>query len=105
MTETITPTGFQPFRQPPIERLAEITLIVLVIFVIAGDPPPHVNEPHYLSRLKHFWNPDWCAGDQFLESKDTQVALIWTFGWVTKWLSLSATAWVGRILVWTLLAW
>jgi hypothetical protein len=27
------------------------------------------------------------------------------FGWVTRWLSLTATAWVGRFLVWTFLAW
>ena len=66
----------------------EVLLIVLVFFVVAGDPPPHVNEPHYLCRLKHFWNPDWCAGDLFLESTDTQVVFIWTFGWVTRWLSL-----------------
>ena len=79
------------------QRLVEVLLIVLVFFVVAGDPPPHVNEAHYLCRLKHFWNPDWCAGDLFLESTDTQVVFIWTFGWVTRWLSLTATAWVGRV--------
>ncbi len=105
MTDAATPTDMQPPRQPISQRLAEVVLIVLVFFVIAGDPPPHVNEPHYLCRLKHFWNPNWCAGDLFLESTDTQVAFIWTFGWVTRWLSLSATAWVGRCLAWTLLAW
>ena len=44
-----------------------------------------------------FWNPEWCKGDLFLESTDTQVVFIWLFGWLTRWLSLSATAWVGRI--------
>ena len=64
-----------------------------------------MNESHYLCRLKHFWNPEWCTGDLFLESTDTQVVFIWLFGWVTRWLSLSATAWVGRVMAWTLLAW
>jgi hypothetical protein len=83
----------------------EVMLIVLVFFAAVGDPTPNVNEPHYLCRLKHFWNPSWCAGDLFLESNDTQVLFIWLFGWVTRWLSLSATAWLGRVVSWTLLAW
>ncbi|MCI0334477.1 MAG: hypothetical protein L0228_14765 [Planctomycetes bacterium] len=85
-------------------RVVEILLIVLVFFSLTGDPPPNVNEAHYLCRLKHFWNPQWCAGDLFLESQDTQVVFIWMFGWVTRWLSLAATAWLGRFVVWTLLA-
>src|SRR5688500_8329268 len=92
-------------HQPWPHRVVEIVLIVLVFFTVAGDPPPHVNETHYLCRLKHYWNPAWCAGDLFLESADTQLLLIWLFGWVTKWLSLPATAWVGRVLAWTMLAW
>ena len=79
----------RPCAQCASLRLAEVLLIVLVFFIAAGDPPPHVNESHYLCRLKHFWNPDWCAGDLFLESTDTQVAFIWLFGWVTRWLSLA----------------
>jgi hypothetical protein len=91
--------------QPITGRATEIVLIVLVFFIIAGDPPPHVNESHYLSRLKHYWNPSWCAGDLFLESTDTQLVFIWIFGWITRWVSLSATAWIGRLLAWTMLAW
>jgi len=97
--------SFPAPRQPWPQRLAEIALIVLLFFTLAGDPPPNVNETHYLSRLKHYWNPSWCAGDLFLESRDTQVLFIWLFGWVTKWLSLPATAWAGRLLAWTMLAW
>jgi hypothetical protein len=77
----------------------------LVFFIAAGDPPPHVNEAHYLCRLKHYWNPNWCAGDLFLESKDTQLVFISTFGWITRLLSLPATAWVGRLLSWAFIAW
>ncbi len=94
----------QPRPQPAIGRLAEVLLIVVVFFTLAGDPPPHVNEAHYLSRLKHYWNPQWCADDLFLESKEAQLVFVWTLGWVTRWLSLPATAWLGRILAWTLLA-
>jgi hypothetical protein len=82
-----------------------VLLIVAVFFTLAGYPPPHVNESHYLCRLKHYWNPSWCAGDLFLESTDTQLAFIWTLGWTTRWLPLPAAAWSGRLLAWTLLAW
>ncbi len=58
-----------------------------------------------MSRAKHFWNPDWCAGDLFLRSPDAHGLFVWTFGALTKWLSLPATAWVGRLVAWTLLAW
>ncbi len=83
----------------------EVALIVAVFFAAAGDPPPHVNESHYLCRLKHYWNPSWGAGDLFLESTDTQLVLIWMLGWVTRFASLTTTAWVGRVLAWTATAW
>ena len=92
-------------RQKPSRQLGEVLLIILVFFIATGDPTPAVNETHYVCRLKHYWNPSWCAGDLFLESTDTQLVFIWLFGWMTRWLSLSATAWVGRIAAWALLAW
>jgi len=90
--------------QPRSARIAEVLLIALVFFVVAGDPAPHTNEPHYLCRLKHYWNPAWCAGDLFLDSPEAHLTFVWVFGWVTKW-SLAATAWTGRAAAWTLLAW
>jgi hypothetical protein len=87
------------------QRLGEVALIVLVFCTLAGDPPPHVNESHYLCRAKHFWDPAWCAGDMFLESADTQIVFIWALGWITKWASLFTTAWIGRLLAWVLVAW
>src|SRR5437762_8246493 len=92
-------------RQPPWRQWGEVLLIVLVFFIATGDPTPSVNETHYIARLKHFWNPEWCKGDLFLESTDTQVGFIWLFGWLTRWLSLSATTWVLRVLAWVFLAW
>jgi hypothetical protein len=94
-----------PAPQGLVQRLGEVALIVLVFFTLAGDPPPHVNESHYLCRAKHFWDPAWCSGDMFLESVDTQVLFVWLFGWITKWASLSTTAWIGRLLAWVLVAW
>jgi hypothetical protein len=103
---TASETNATPLALPQsvAQRLGEVLLIVLVFFVLAGDPPPHVNETHYLCRVKHYWNPAWCAGDLFLESSDAQTLFIWMFGWLTQWVSLSATAWIGRLLVWTLVA-
>jgi hypothetical protein len=91
--------------QPAAARWWEVLLILLVFFAMAGEPAPHVNEAHYLSRLKHFWDPSWCTGDLFLDSPDAHGLFVWSFGWVTRVLSLTATAWVGRALAWTFLAW
>ena len=92
-------------RQSPWQCAVEVLLIVVVFFIAAGDVPPNVNESHYLCRLKHFWEPTWCQGDLFLDSTDTQVVFIWLFGWITRFASLTATAWIGRVVVWALLAW
>lgn len=88
------------YRQP----LAEILLILLVFFVYAGWPPPSVNEPHYLAKAKHYWNPAWCQGDLFLESANVHLAFYWTIGWLTQFMSLASTAWIGRWISWLLLA-
>lgn len=106
MANSSTADSTQPLQPlSPWQRLAELLLIVAVCFIVAGDVPPNVNEAHYLGRLKHFWNPTWCAGDPFLESTDTQILFIWLFGWVTRFASLTATAWIGRIVAWTFFAW
>ncbi|MEX0936455.1 MAG: DUF6798 domain-containing protein [Pirellulales bacterium] len=90
---------------PPVMKWLEIALVALVFFVVAAWPVPDVNEPHYLGKAKHYWQPSWGAGDFFLESRDAHLVFYWLFGWVTQFLSLTATAWVGRILAWSLLAW
>lgn len=102
---TPAPESIKAGNQRPWQQLAEVLLVLLVCYTLAGDPAPHQNEPYYLCRLKHFWNPLWCAGDLFLDSPDAHLTFVWMFGWLTKWLSLSATAWTGRVLVWALLAW
>jgi hypothetical protein len=84
---------------------AEIGLVFLVFAVDAGWPVPDVNETCYLGKAKHYWNPSWCAADFFFRSADAHLVFYWTFGWVTRWLSLPAAAWLGRIITWGLLAW
>jgi hypothetical protein len=83
----------------------EFALVMIVFFVAGGAPPPHVNETHYLAKAKHYWDPSYCPGDMFLDSADAHLAFYWTVGWLTKWLSLAAVAWVARVVAWMMLAW
>ena len=85
--------------------MAEVVLIGLLFFVFAGGPTPDVNEAHYLAKAKHYWNPEWCPRDHFLDSADAHLVFNWTFGWLTLLLPLPAVAWTGRLLTWGLLAW
>lgn len=91
-------------RTGSVRRWAEVALIFLVFFVAAGAPVPHVNETHYLAKAKQYWQPDWCAGDLFLESGKAHVTFYWTVGVLTKWLPLTTVAWIGRIVAWLALA-
>lgn len=86
-------------------RLGEVCLIFALFAVLAGTAPPDVNEAHYLSKARHYWDPAWCQGDLFLESANAHLAFYWLFGWATRCLSLEATAWLGRAVTWWLLAW
>ena len=83
---------------------AEILLILLVFAIHAGWPVPDDNEAHYLTKAKHYWTPDWGAGDFFLESADAHQTFYWVFGWLSLYLPLPALAWAGRFLTWGLLA-
>jgi hypothetical protein len=84
---------------------AEIGLIFLVLFLWGGGPPPDTNEAHYLAKARHYWNPDWCKGDFFLESADAHLVFYWSFGWIAALLPLPAAAWIGRVLMWAFQAW
>lgn len=83
----------------------EIGLIFLLFFLQAGWPAPDVNEPHYLSKARHYWDPAWCANDFFCASADAHQVFYWTFGWLTQLLPFATVAWLGRILTWALVAW
>jgi len=83
----------------------EIALIFIVFFIQGATPVPDVNEPYYLGKAIHYWNPDRLQGDFFLESADTHRVFYFTFGWLSLWLGPTALVWTGRVLTWLLLAW
>ncbi|HET6423915.1 MAG TPA: hypothetical protein VFG20_09545 [Planctomycetaceae bacterium] len=74
---------------------ASVWLSYLVYSAVAA-PVPALNEPHYLAKAKHYWQPAWCAGDAFLESADAHVVFFATLGWFTTWCALPVAAWIGR---------
>jgi hypothetical protein len=82
----------------------EILILLGAMFWMHGTPAPEVNEPHYLAKAKHFWNPDWCEQDMFLASPDVHYLFEYAFGWLTLYFPLSVVAWIGRILAWSTLA-
>lgn len=59
-----------------------ITLLIFLGFLaysLIQMPVPAPNEPHYLVKAKHFWNPEWCKGDLFLESSNPHLFFLSDF--------------------------
>ena len=83
----------------------EVGLVFVVFFLQGASPVPEVNEPYYLGKAIHFWNPEWVPNDFFLNSADTHQVFYFTFGWLALWLPPLVLAWVGRLVTWGLLAW
>ena len=67
-------------------------------------PIPGVNEPHYLTKSLHSWEPTWCAGDFFLESSNAHLVFYRTVGAFTVVSSFATAAAIGRVLACLLLA-
>jgi hypothetical protein len=102
----LLPSSALAENSPPRWRALVETLLIFGVFSLHGAwPVPDVNEPYYLSKAKHYWNPDWCQPDLFLQTPDAHETFYVGFGWVTRFFSLDATAWIGRLLTWALLAW
>ena len=87
------------------QTLAEIAAVLAVFFLEGSWPVPDVNEPYYLTKAVHYWNPGWLAHDFFLQTADTHRVFYFAIGWLSWWLSPTAMAWVGRLVTWILLAW
>ena len=86
-------------------RAAATTLLVGFVFAAYGAyPPPDPNEPHYLTKARHFWDPQWCAGDLFLESRAAHALFYAVWGSPARWVPLAMLAWIGRACTWLLLA-
>ena len=85
--------------------LLETALVFAVFFLQGGWPAPDVNESVYLAKIKHEWNPDWSPRDFYLNSTDAHAVFGLAVGWLTRFLSLPAFAWYGRLITWWLMAW
>ena len=84
--------------------LLEAAFLLAVFACYAGTLPPDVNEAHYLGKAKHFWMPDWCAGDLFLHSSNAHWLFYVTVGGLNLWFDLATVAWLGRLSSWLLIA-
>ncbi|MEM9646020.1 MAG: DUF6798 domain-containing protein, partial [Planctomycetota bacterium] len=96
LTHPVTRLGWIP--------IVEFGALLALMFAFAGDPTPMVNEAHYLVKAKHFWDPSWCDADLFAASGKAHATYYLTLGWLTRFASLTTTAWVGRIIGWALLS-
>ncbi len=85
--------------------LAETGAVFLVFAIHGAWPVPEVNEPHYLGKAIHYWNPTWIPQDFFLDSADTHKLFYFAVGWLSLFLSPTALAWTGRVATWALMAW
>lgn len=71
---------------------------------LSAAPIPGINESHYLTKAKHYWNPSWCERDFFLTSFPAHRVFYQAFGWLTFWFDLSTVALLGRMVSSGLLA-
>ena len=46
-----------------------------MMWIHAGWRLPDVNEQNYLGKAKHFWQPEWCEGDFFLETAERALGI------------------------------
>ena len=77
----------------------------LLTFAFVRTPVPGLNESHYLTRARHFYDPAWLAGDFFLESSSPHGFFYAACGWLTLLLPLSATAILGRVVSLAVVVW
>ncbi len=80
-------------------------LLITAVFAAAGAwPVPDVNEAHYLSKARHAFDPSWCEGDFFLESREAHGLFFRLLGPLAGTVSLATAAWIGRWAGWLFLA-
>jgi hypothetical protein len=82
------------------------TLLIFALFCLHGGwPVPEVNEPYYLGKAIHYWNPQWAQSDWFLQTADTHTLFYLSVGWLGRFLTPTTFAWTLRLVTWALLAW
>ena len=89
-----------------LERIESVLCVWVLItaYSFCHAPVPGVNEPHYLPKAKHYWEPDWCRGDFFLESSNPHLVFYQTVGWLTQAFLFEDAARLGRMVVLLFLA-
>jgi len=109
------PPTDNPEVSPEIARVAQTDMVYFWIFVLVifasisfyasvHSPLPADNEPHYMVKAKHYWNPSWCQGDLFLESANAHAVFYQTNGLLTLWLSLEQATQINRLVAHLLFA-
>lgn len=92
-------SGFAPWLLPVVALWLTFTAASVL-----RAPVPGVNEPHYLTKARHYWQPEWCRGDLFLESANPHVVFYQTVGWLAAAFDFPTAALLGRALAFALLA-
>lgn len=75
----------------------------LMTYSCCRTPIPAINEPHYLTKARHFVEPEWCERDLFIASQDAHVVFFWLVGPIAQ-HSLLAAAIVARLVGYLILA-
>jgi hypothetical protein len=91
-------------RQHRLVVVVEVILLVALFFAAVGVAPPSFNEAHYFAKSKNYWDPSWCSNDLFASSGNPHWLFHVTFGAFSQWCTLEATAWIGRVIGWTMIA-
>ncbi len=89
------------------QGFAIFELLVLFAFIslLAAEPVPGVNETHYLPKAKHTLDATFAANDLFIQSHDSHLLSAGLAGCLTRFMPLTAAAWIGRALCWLFMAW
>ncbi|WP_437185448.1 DUF6798 domain-containing protein [Planctomicrobium sp. SH668] len=90
-----------PRRQTLVGQLAVpvadfLTWILLLSWSLGRVSIPAVNEPYYLGKGFHWWDPNWCATDFFLSSSSPHQVFYFTFCWLALYFPLPVVAAIGR---------
>ena len=100
-----SPRGPRPGGGGPPTSVWVSAAALLLLAGFARSAVPGVNEPHYWTKARHFWQPDWLEQDLFLASANAHAGFYATVGWLAAWLSLPAAVWVARLWAAAVLAW
>jgi hypothetical protein len=73
-----------------------VVWVTFLVYSFCHAPIPGANEPHYLCKAKHYWQPEWCRRDFFLTSSNPHLMFYIAVGWLARWCSLDVIAILTR---------